>query len=321
MATSFPKPNFNFTYDVDQEIKNLRTYRDTAEGRAIPKKKRNRLLIASWNIANLGLQKRREKDYKLIAEMIEWFDIIAIQEVNDDLKGLQAIQKILPKRYHVLFSDKGGNDERAAYIFDSKKVTLLEKVGEVAVPPKDHRYIKLPDVTRKFNGFDRNPYLAAFEAGRLRFLLVNVHLYFGDDKRASRERRSLEAYAVSRWGDLRRRDKHRFVDHIIVLGDFNLPKVKPGDLIYTALRKRGLRRPDHTSKVFSNISNDKNYDQLFFSPGVTKQRYSGKSGVFDFDVGVFPDLWNDSSKTAVQFRSYVKYFLSDHRLIWSEFKI
>ncbi|MDH3262092.1 MAG: hypothetical protein OEM81_13985 [Acidimicrobiia bacterium] len=47
------------------------------------------------------------------------------------------------------------------FVYDSDKLTLLEKVGEVAVPPSSHRYIKIPGSTHKFTGFDRNPYLAA----------------------------------------------------------------------------------------------------------------------------------------------------------------
>ena len=94
---SFPKPTFTFTYHVAEEKKALRTYRDTKPGRQIPKKAPNRLLIASWNIANLGAQDRRDKDHELIAEMVNWFDMIAIQEVKDDLSGLRGLQKHLPK--------------------------------------------------------------------------------------------------------------------------------------------------------------------------------------------------------------------------------
>ena len=41
----------------------------------------------------------------------------------------------------------------------------------------------------------------------------------------NRHRRALEAYAVARWADLRRKDKDAYVSNIIALGDFNLPKV------------------------------------------------------------------------------------------------
>lgn len=316
---SFPKPSFSFNYRVNTEINALRNYRDTKTGRQIPTKADSRLLVATWNIANLGLQQRRDKDYRVLAEIISWFDVVALQEVNDNLEGLRGIQKHLPGSYRALFSDKAGNDERMAYLYDSNKVSELEKVGEIAVPPKDVPHIKLAGITRKFKGFDRNPYLASFQAGSFEFLLVNVHLYFGDDTRADRQRRSLEAYATARWADLRRSDKDAYVQDIIVLGDFNLPKVEPGDLIYKALRKRGLRRPEHSTRIYSNISNDKDYDQIMFFPGNTNQELTGNIGIFDFDSAIFRGIWQN--RTPVQFRAYTKYYISDHRPLWAEFRI
>lgn len=318
---SFPKPSFTYNYQVDIEINNLKNYKNTAPGRAIPSKSSNHLLIATWNIANLGLQNRNDKDYQLIAEMISWFDMVALQEVYDNLIGLRSITKNLPSSFKVIFSDKAGNNERSAFLYDttSNKVNLLEKFGEIAVPPKDHKYINLPNVQQKFTGFDRNPFLVSFKAGDLRFLLVNVHLFYGKDSKKDRERRALEAYATSRWADLRQRSKNAYVRDIIVLGDFNLPKVEPGDLIYSALRRRGLRRPLHSTRIYSNLSNDKEYDQIMFFPGHTKQDFTGKMCIFDFDGALFPDLWQ--TRTEKQFRSFLRYYISDHRILWAEFKI
>lgn len=316
---SFPKPSFAFDYQVGTETEALQDYRDTKPGRQIPTKSQDRLLLASWNIANLGLHKRRDKDYQILAEMISWFDLAALQEVNDNLEGLRSIQQHLPDSYRALFSDKAGNDERMAFVYDTSKLSLLEKVGEIAVPPKDLKYIKLSGVRCEFNGFDRNPFLASFVASSFRFLLVNVHLYFGKDTPADRDRRSLEAYAISRWADLRRDDKHAYVRDIIALGDFNLPKVEPGDPIYNALRKRGLRRAKHSTRIKSNIANDKDYDQIMFFPGHTKQEFTGNTGVFDFDGALFRRLWETCR--ASQFQSYLRYYISDHRILWAEFRV
>jgi endonuclease/exonuclease/phosphatase family metal-dependent hydrolase len=316
---SFPKPKFSYNYNVQKEIRALRKYRDTKKGRSIPKKSKNRLLLATWNIANLGLQDRRNKDYRLIAEMISWFDIIAIQEVKDDLSGLRAIQNNLPKSYMTLFTDIAGNDERLTFLFDNRKVFPLEKVGEISVPVKDQKWVRIENISRKFKGFDRNPFLAAFVADSFEFLLVNVHLYFGDDSRPKVERRALEAYATARWAGLRVKDKDAYVRDIIVLGDFNLPKVEPDDPIYKALRSRGLRLPKHSSKIGSAIATDNHYDQIFFFPGQTKNEFTGNTGTFDFDGGIFQNLW--TTRTRSQFLSYLRYYISDHRPMWAEFKI
>ena len=75
---SFEKPKFTFNFDVATEIQNLKAHKTH---RGIPDKSMDRLLLGSWNVANLGLQIRQSDHYELIAEVISWFDIIAIQEV------------------------------------------------------------------------------------------------------------------------------------------------------------------------------------------------------------------------------------------------
>jgi len=316
---AFPKPRFRFDWNVSAEKRALRRYRDTKPGRSIPPRTGGRLLVATWNIANLGVHKRRSKDHELIAEIIRWFDIVAVQEVNDNLSGLRGILDHLPSKWSALFSDPGGNNERMAFVYDSSKVDPLEMVGEVAIPVKDHAKIKLPGNNRKFTGFDRNPYIGAFHSGGLEFALVNVHLYFGKDRSPDRKRRSLEAYATARWADLRSKSANSYVRDCIVLGDFNLPKVEPGDLVYSALRRRGLRRPDHSTKIASAIASDSDYDQILFLPSRAGRKFTGKIGVFDFDGALFADLWDQ--RTEAQFRSYLRYYVSDHRPLWAEFRV
>ena len=316
---AFPKPQTRFSYDAATEIAKLKNHRDTAQNRKIPAKTSNRILIATWNIANFGLQKRRDRDYKILAEIISWFDIVGLQEVHDNVKGLREVQGHLPSSYKVIFNDKAGNDERTAFVYDESKISKLEMIGEVAVAPSQVRHIKLPGVSRKYKGFDRNPYFASFKAGDFKFVVANVHLFFGDDKKADQERRALEAYAVARWGDLRRDDAHRYSDHFLVLGDFNLPKAEKDDLIFKALKKRGLHKPEHSTKIGSNLSGDKQYDQILFFPGKTKKRYK-KSGIFDFDTAVFSKLWEKYGGDKTKFNAYLRYYLSDHRPLWAQFR-
>ena len=86
---AFPKPNFVYDFDLNTELQNLIDHKST---RQVPEKSVDKLLIATWNIANLGLQDRWNEHYKLIAKIISWFDVIAIQETNDNLIGLNNIE-------------------------------------------------------------------------------------------------------------------------------------------------------------------------------------------------------------------------------------
>jgi hypothetical protein len=104
-------------------------------------------------------------------------------------------------------------------------VTLLEKIGEIAIAPADLKNVKLTGIRQKFAGLDRTPYSATFKAGKFSFLLVNVHLFFGSDaKKAYIERRQLETFAVARWADQREGSKFSFARDITALADFNMPK-------------------------------------------------------------------------------------------------
>ena len=106
---------------------------------------------------------------------------------------------------------------------------------------------------------------------------------------------------------------------IAALGDFNLPKAAPTDPIFTALTKTGLQLPEHSTKIGSNLAGDQFYDQVAFFPAGAGSRFTGKAGVFDFDGAAFAALW--ATKTKVQFRSYVRYYISDHRSLWAEFSV
>ena len=320
----FKKPAFQFDWDVDDELKALRTYSSLPDkkDRAIPKKGAGRVLIATWNIANLGAQDRTEEDHRLLAEIVGWFDLVAIQEVNDDLRGLRAIQALLPKKYRVLFNDAGGNRERFAFVFDSTKFKPLEEIGELTVAAADLSDVRLADVTSRFGGFDRNPFITTFEVRGQRLTFANAHLYFGDDGRAGMDRRVLEAYAVARWADLRRRSDYAFAKDVVALGDFNLPKRREGDRVYDALVRRGLVLPQHATKVGgTNVRDDADYDQMAIFPGPIKDAIE-KVGIFDFDGAIFRELWGTGSEEErTRFFEWLQYYLSDHRPLWMSLKL
>ena len=155
---SLTKPTPPYDYQAAVQVAALRNYRDSAPGRAIPPITPGTVLVATWNVANLGVHKRRQKDLGIIAEMISWYELIALQEIADNLDHLKAVVDRLPNHYDLVFSDKAGNAERSAYVYDTWRVTLGPKIGEIVIVESARDEITLPGISRRFRGFNRNPY-------------------------------------------------------------------------------------------------------------------------------------------------------------------
>jgi endonuclease/exonuclease/phosphatase family metal-dependent hydrolase len=312
----FPKPRFPFAVDLAAEISRLRAWKAR---RKIPAKSRSRLLVATWNIANLGAQQRDDVHLQLIAEILGWFDVVAIQELRENYLDLLKIVSFMGPRWRMLFSDASGNNERMAFVYDTRKLSLLEEVGEISFPVSQLGRIKLPGVPEPFAGFDRTPYITAFKTSTSSFGLVNVHLFYGSEQAPDIRRRSLETFAVAKWADARRRSKYALAKHVFAMGDFNMPKNAQGDPVFDALTRLGLELPTHSTEVGSNLAADKHYDQIAYFPDESKALLDGASGVFDYDGALFPDLWQEGRNKA-QFMAYLRYYVSDHRLMWIALK-
>ena len=305
-----------FTYILETERQALL---GTKAHREIPQKNDDKLLTATWNLTNFGQQNRSDDDCALMAEVISWFDLIAIQEIADSLSQMRVMLSHLPSSYRVIVSDIGGNEERTGFLYDSTKVTRLELAAEVAVPPSDHRYIRMKGVSGSFVGFDRNPYAVAFKAGEKEFTAVSAHLYFGSHTYYDEDRRALEAFALARWADQRHKSPGAYSNNILVLGDMNLPKVDESSNVFKALKAKGLVLPKHSTSMGSSLKGDKYYDQVAFHAGGMQDIYTGRSGVFDFDrAPFFAEAWNESPE---YFDTAVRCHIADHRPLWAEFEI
>lgn len=96
-----------------------------------------------------------------------------------------------------------------------------------------------------------------------------------------------------------------------------MPKAKRdgGNIVYDALTSRGLVTPKHATTIGSSIASDNCYDQVAMFPKTTRS-WLVDVGVFDFDAVVFRELWERGDQKA--FNGYVRYYLSDHRVMWVE---
>ena len=297
---TFSKPAFSYDYKLATEKKRFDYFfKDPKHG--IPKKKANELDLATWNVANLGAQKRRPKDLELIAHILSKFDLIAIQEVNGHLDHFTKILKHLKTRgFAAVFTDPAGNNERLAVVYKKSKVRPRQLIGELDHNPNgkvvDRQYvltakrisIRAGSKTRrfKFYNFNRNPQLTSWEVlGRkYTFVLANVHIYWGDPdpksvgsktsqtKRAKFNQRIAEVFFLADWArKMTTKNKAIAYDpNIILLGDMNIPTIKKTDYVYKALLHKGMRPTRYATQMGTTIQEFTKYDQLAFTNDDTK---------------------------------------------------
>jgi exonuclease III len=286
------------------------------------------LLVATWNLREFGAEKygpRTIESLYYIAEVMSHFDLIAVQEVRSNLKALDQLMSILGQsmwKYVVTDVTEGrqGNDERLAFIYDTRKLSFGGLAGEI-----------VPEQTKKEDGlleadsaYARSPYIVGFRAGWFRFSICTGHLYYGKGEK--------DPQRVKEMGDLVRQLQKRvnapdpWARNIIVLGDFNIFSEK--DTAMAALTK-AFKRPAAFvgSTRGSNQDRTKPFDQIgFISPDVAFQLDKAKADIFDvyqsvyrkgIDDAVYP--WNKTK--APSFKEWRSYQMSDHLPMWVELKV
>lgn len=100
--------------------------------------------LATWNIREFPSGKYGsrlpESDY-YIAEIISHFDIVAIQEVREDLGNLKEVMRILGGTWKFIATDvtegAGGNRERMVFVYNSHKVGFRNVAGEITLSGKE----------------------------------------------------------------------------------------------------------------------------------------------------------------------------------------
>ncbi|WP_062387157.1 endonuclease/exonuclease/phosphatase family protein [Demequina iriomotensis] len=284
------------------------------------------LLLASWNIrdfdsASFGSRSREAMHY--IAEIIDRFDIVAVQEVNRDLTGLRRVLELLGPMWKFLVTDvtEGvpGNRERLAFLYDSRKVRLGGIVGELVLPG-DARQLA------------RTPYIVAFVAGWARFFLTTVHITWGTDDAAPAERVA-EIDAVAGLLAARARERDAWSRAMVLLGDFNI--FSTDDATFGALTRHGFEVPTELVAAASNAGRDRHFDQIAFLRDPERLVGTGRAGVFDYYQSVFTeqdlaDVYTDlrtasGERPADPRRYYLTQWrthqMSDHLPLWCEITI
>jgi len=296
-----------------------------------PKIPDRNLLLATWNLRAFGnltkSWKSREGDspkrnwhaLRCIAEIVSRFDVIAIQEVRDNLRSLRHLLKMLGENWSFLMTDvtKGpeGNFERMAFLFDTRKIKLSGLACELVVPEEQLKSIK-PDALRR--QFARTPYAVSFFSAGKTFILVTLHVIYGQPKE-----RIPELKAIAEWLAEWAREINELNDNhnLITLGDFNIDR--EGDELYNAFISTGLDVPKDLlglPRTIFKTDGPKNvtfYDQIawFNKDGdipALSLKYS-RGGNFDFTKTALKSLSLSTKE--------LSYRISDHYPLWVEFDV
>ena len=264
------------------------------------KQMESNLLLATWNIREFGGSKyggRLDESYYYIAEIISKFDLIAIQEVRDDLNALNEVAKILGNDWSFMFTDvtegKEGNSERTAFLFDTRKVKFGGLAGQLVLPPLEEKDpVSGQTVYKPVKQLVRTPFLCGFKAGWTNFTLTTVHILYGEST-ANNPQRIKEIEDLAQMIAKKAAEKTAWSHNMILLGDFNI--FKREDQTYEAIKKAGFITPEELQKLPSNALKNKFYDQIAFKVRPGRFEMTGKAGVFDFFQSVFKD--DDADET------------------------
>jgi hypothetical protein len=181
-------------------VDNLITLKNNIGPITAPKKTDKNLLIATWNIRDFDSNKfgygyRLKESFYYLAQIISSFDLIAVQEVNKNLAGLNQLMYVLGDEWDYISTDvtegHSGNGERMTFIYDTRRVSFKKIAGEIVLPK-----------TKEIQGdvqFARSPFLVSFQAGWSKFSLCTVHIYYGADTGAKLQRRKNEIEALAKY--------------------------------------------------------------------------------------------------------------------------
>jgi len=305
----------------------------------VPKKMTSEnLLIATWNIRefdsnNYGARSQEALYY--IAEIIDHFDLVAVQEVNQSLKALERVKTILGFSWKVIFSDvtegSSGNNERLAFLYDSRKLSLTGLAGEIVIPPirevdEDGEKVYTPQ-----DQLARSPLIIGLRTSWFKFMISTVHIIYGrgvgDEPRRLKEIQMLSDFLAKRTSD-----QYAYSRNLILLGDFNI--FKPKNKTFEEIT-RNFFIPEALQGLPSNVPQNKFYDQIAFRGDVPTSEIKG--GVFNFYKEVYrledeldyapqmSDTYHSKEEASKKTRYYKTFWrthqMSDHLPMWVELKI
>jgi endonuclease/exonuclease/phosphatase family metal-dependent hydrolase len=339
-----------FYYNIDgrkeseQRIaKGLLRLKDGFDNTKLPKRTvTETLLLATWNIREFDSTKygkRGKESILYIAEIISRFDLVAVQEVRDDLTALDMLMRYLGGWWKYLLTDvtqgRQGNRERMAFIYDSRKIDFGGFATQVVIPPVE----KGGKVLEPAKQLARTPFMVGFSVGWFKFTICTTHILYGEAV-AENPDRIREIEELAKFLAARAQEKYAWSKNMILLGDFNI--FKPEDETLQAITRQGFFVPKQIQKLPSNVPQNKHYDQVaFIAPDIQDQLELCNAGVFNYYTYVYrpedeqmygDDMGKaytetkegkerDKSARTRYYKDWRTYHMSDHLPLWIELQI
>ena len=281
---------------------------------------------------------RLPESFFYIAEILSYFDLVAIQEIKSSMEDLHIVMRLLGDDWGYLVNDitegDEGNSERSCYIFNKKRVNLAGLAGEIVLWDELTQHSQIKQLKR-------TPYVTGFNAGWKTFAMINLHLHPGDgaDNASLRgEEVKLLLKALAK----KRDDGHLWSENLILVGDFNLYGSVHDEPTIEMIHEEGYGEVESLVGLDTNASQTEAYDRLFLTQNeyfTLGQSPAGKEngGVFNPFDSVF-QIGGDSPYRRFMKKHYTgtkdiddlavqdKYFkntwrknqISDHFPIWFE---
>ena len=128
-------------YFTPQEWRSIRdTLKGNEAGYGLPQREYGSVLLGSFNIRKLGSSRSRNQNtWDFLATVCGSFDLIAVQEIMDDLSGMQRLMSLLGPGFTLIVSDQTGVfpgergvGERLGFIYRWSAVERMEVTTDIS---------------------------------------------------------------------------------------------------------------------------------------------------------------------------------------------
>lgn len=267
------------------KILQIKTHFSTMQ---IPDKRGNNLLLCNWNLKEFGQSQKHPEFYYYIAEMMNAFDLIVIQEVRRSIRELLILLNILGSDWSYVINDvtegSDGNGERSAVLYNTKRVDFSGFSGELVVDVKVGDQLK------------RTPHVTGFLAAWKHFSIINVHLDPGKKTKNAAHRKNELSHIME---TLKPKLKTGGLGYgnIIISGDFNFyPDID--DESIDLLRQHKFEQVEKVSNADTTLAqNNHTYDRMFIRRDEYFEIVKDEAGVENAGVFEFKSLFTDNLNT------------------------